>query len=57
MQCVDLRLFQNSLKHANYQTQLDFAKEDYDEYKRSGVFPYYVLEYIRYLKEPHSQQS
>lgn len=57
MRCIGLRLFQDSLLHKVAQNNLDFAKDDFAEYQRSGVLPGYVVEYLRYLKEQSKQQS
>jgi len=57
MRCTGLRLFQDALRHKTTQDNFDFARSDFEEYKRSGVFPYYVLEYLRFLKEQSKQSS
>lgn len=57
MRCIGLRLFQDSLKHKISQENLDFAKDDFEEYKRSGVLPGYVVEFLRYLKEQSNASS
>lgn len=57
MRCIGLRLFQDSLKHKVAQDSLDFARDDFEEYKRSGVLPGYVVEFLRFLKEQSKQSS